>query len=142
MADGSERDVIDDRVDQSNAGESEEFPSEVGSGVSSGASTEIGLAERLTDALVEDGDGDLLLQHSNSEDRVLQWLQALDLQVIGACRADERMKPFLKLNSSSGVADDRLLTHLIQVPVRIIGKFPFGVPLLALGILEKKTSVA
>ena len=93
----------------------------IGSGGSSsvspangGSDGEIGLTERLTDILVEDGDGDLLLQRSNRETRVLQWLQALDLQVMGACRADERLKPLLKLNVSNGVAEDRLLDHLIQ----------------------------
>ncbi|KAA8534108.1 hypothetical protein F0562_031699 [Nyssa sinensis] len=75
---------------------------------------EVGLTERLTDILVEEGDGDLLLQNSNREDRVIQWLQALDFQVMGACRADERLKPLLKLNVSSGVAEDRLLSHLSQ----------------------------
>ncbi|PKI39599.1 hypothetical protein CRG98_040069 [Punica granatum] len=112
---GCEREDIDRRVDRSDAGESEDFPSAVGSGASAGASRgEIGLAERLAEALVEDGDGDLLLQQSNREDRVLQWLQALDMQVIGACRADERLKPLLKLNASSGLAEDRLLAHLSQ----------------------------
>ncbi|KAI3809126.1 hypothetical protein L1987_25095 [Smallanthus sonchifolius] len=33
---------------------------------------------------------------------------------MGACRADERLKPLLKLNVSSGVAEDRLLSHLSQ----------------------------
>ncbi|ERN09698.1 hypothetical protein AMTR_s00029p00218570 [Amborella trichopoda] len=36
------------------------------------------------------------------------------MQVLGACRADERLKPMLKLNISSGVAEDRLLVHLSQ----------------------------
>ena len=35
--------------------------------------SEIGLMERLTDILVNEGDGDLLLQQSDWEDRVLQW---------------------------------------------------------------------
>ncbi|XP_022745903.1 uncharacterized protein LOC111296110 isoform X2 [Durio zibethinus] len=73
---------------------------------------EIGLAERLTDIFVEENDGDLLLQQTDREDRVLQWLQALDMQVIGACRTDERLKPLLKVNVSNGVAEDRLLAHL------------------------------
>lgn len=94
----------------------------IGSGSSSsvsaangGSDGEIGLTERLTDILIDNGDGDLLLQRSNRETRVLQWLQALDLQVMGACRADERLKPLLKMNVSNGVAEDRLLDHLIQV---------------------------
>ncbi|KAF6153502.1 hypothetical protein GIB67_027369 [Kingdonia uniflora] len=70
-----------------------------------------GLTERLREIL---GDGDLLMQHNSLENNVLQWLQALDLQVIGACRADERLKPLLKLNVSSGVAEDHLLAHLSQ----------------------------
>ncbi|KAF3954981.1 hypothetical protein CMV_019752 [Castanea mollissima] len=93
----------------------------VGSGASSSglrenneSRSEIGLTERLTDILVDEGDGDLLLQRSDREDRVLQWLQALDLQVMGACRADERLKPLLKMDASNGVAEDRLLAHLSQ----------------------------
>lgn len=74
-----------------------------------------GLADRLSEILVEDGDGDLLLQQSDRENNFLQWLQALDLQVMGACRADERLKPLLlKVNSSNGAAEDRLLSHLTQ----------------------------
>lgn len=69
-----------------------------------------GLADRLSEILVEDGDGDLLMQQSN----FLQWLQALDFQAMGACRADERLKPLLMVNSSGGVAEDRILSHLSQ----------------------------
>ncbi|KAI3799981.1 hypothetical protein L1987_35287 [Smallanthus sonchifolius] len=74
-----------------------------------------GLAARLTDLFVGDGDNDddLLIQRS-TQGTVMQWLQALDMQVMGACRADERLKPLLKLNVSSGVAEDRLLSHLSQ----------------------------
>ncbi|KAF3433520.1 hypothetical protein FNV43_RR24622 [Rhamnella rubrinervis] len=75
---------------------------------------EIGLRERLTEILVDESDGDLLLQNNNREDRVLQWLQALDMQVMGACRSDERLKPLLKMNASNGVAEDSLLAHLSQ----------------------------
>ncbi|GAB2299622.1 hypothetical protein Dimus_033686 [Dionaea muscipula] len=74
----------------------------------------VGLADRLAGILVGDGDGDLLLQQSERESSFLQWLQALDMQVMGACRADERLKPLLKVNASSGVAEDRLLAHLCQ----------------------------
>ena len=84
-------------------------------GGSASRRSEIGLEERLTEILVEEGDGDLLLQQNNREDRVLQWLQALDMQVIGACRTDERLKPLLKMNASNGVAEDRFLAHLSQV---------------------------
>ncbi len=94
----------------------------IGSGASSSGSrengesrSEIGLTERLTDILVDEGDGDLLLQRSDREDRVMQWLQALDMQVMGACRVDERLKPLLKMNASNGIAEDRLLAHLSQV---------------------------
>ncbi|XP_021973736.1 uncharacterized protein LOC110868788 [Helianthus annuus] len=73
----------------------------------------VGIAARLTDLLAgdngNDDDDDLLIQRM-----VMQWLQALDLHVIGACRADERLKPLLKVNVSSGVAEDRLLSHLSQ----------------------------
>ncbi|XP_057981716.1 uncharacterized protein LOC131167012 [Malania oleifera] len=110
-----------DRVDRSNSEGSHDSSSfgvvsvdsdasGVRSGENGGSRDEIGVTERSTDILV-DGDGDLLLQQ---EDRVIQWLQALDLQVMGACRADERLKPLLKLNVSSGMAEERLLTHLNQ----------------------------
>ncbi|XP_004307614.1 PREDICTED: uncharacterized protein LOC101294017 [Fragaria vesca subsp. vesca] len=84
-----------------------------GEGATSSRS-EIGLEERLTGILVDGGDGDLLLQQSNREDRVLQWLQALDMQVMGACRADERLKPLLKMNASNDAAEGRLLAQLTQ----------------------------
>ncbi|KAK9159005.1 hypothetical protein Scep_005579 [Stephania cephalantha] len=73
-----------------------------------------GLTDRLREILRNGGDGDLLLQQSDRDDNVLQWLQALDLQVMGACRADERLKPLLKLNISSAMGDDPLLVHLSQ----------------------------
>lgn len=75
---------------------------------------EISLAERLRDIFIDEGDGDLLLQRNSGENSVMQWLQALDFQVIGACRADERLKPLLKLKVSRGVVEDRLLAHLSQ----------------------------
>ncbi|KAE8681961.1 microsomal signal peptidase 25 kDa subunit family protein [Hibiscus syriacus] len=74
----------------------------------------IGLTERLTDIFVGENDGDLLIQQSGREDRILQWLQALDVQVIGACQIDERLKPLLKVSVSNGNAEDRLLAHLSQ----------------------------
>ncbi|GMY38698.1 hypothetical protein FCV25MIE_33942 [Fagus crenata] len=93
----------------------------VGSGVSSSGSrengesrSEIGLTERLTNILVDEGDRDLLLQLSDHEDHVMQWLQALDMQVMGACRVDERLKPLLKMNALNGVVEDCLLVHLSQ----------------------------
>ncbi|KAK8487233.1 hypothetical protein V6N13_062721 [Hibiscus sabdariffa] len=124
MANSGNREFVDDdRVDQ-NGDElfdsSEDGVVETSCGVGSGAGTSqngetrngIGLAERLTDVFVDENDGDLLLQQSDREDRVLQWLQALDMQLIGACRTDERLKPLLKVNVSNGVAEDRLLAHL------------------------------
>lgn len=85
-----------------------------GGGGDGGSRSEIGLTERLTDIIVDESDGDLLIQTTNCEDRLMQWLQALDMQVMGACRADERLKPLLKMNSVSGVSEDPLLTQLIQ----------------------------
>lgn len=106
-------DGVDGVVDRSNGTEFDDSSSSS----AGGRSREIGLEERLTEILVEEGDGDLLLQQNNREDRVLQWLQALDMQVMGACRTDERLKPLLKMNASNGVAEDRLLAHLSQVCV-------------------------
>jgi hypothetical protein len=45
----------------------------------------------------------------------LQWLQALELQVVGACRSDERLRPLLRWNVSCFGSDGRLLAHLGQV---------------------------
>lgn len=77
------------------------------------------VTRRLTEILVEDRDADLLLQRSGGEDGVIQWLRALDFQVMGACRADERLKPLLKLNAAAGVAEEGLLAHLSQVYMHI-----------------------
>ncbi|XP_072975666.1 uncharacterized protein [Typha angustifolia] len=71
-------------------------------------------AERLRDALRGESDGDLLLEHTDGENGLMQWLRALDLQVLGACRAGERLQPLLKLNVSNGAAEDRLITQLSQ----------------------------
>ncbi|KAK4777149.1 hypothetical protein SAY86_005837 [Trapa natans] len=102
MANGCEREDVDDRVDESFAGESEEVSSLDGFDAVLGSPRQENLpTEQLTEALVEEGNEDLLMQ-------------ALDFQFIGACRADERLKPLLKLNSSSSVAEDRLLAHLSQ----------------------------
>ncbi|KAI4339170.1 hypothetical protein MLD38_024139 [Melastoma candidum] len=73
------------------------------------------MAERLRDAMFGEEGGDLLLQNDDRDGRVVQWLRALHTQVVGACRADERLKPLLKLNSASGGgAEDPLLAHLSQ----------------------------
>ncbi|XP_047325668.1 uncharacterized protein LOC124929368 [Impatiens glandulifera] len=81
---------------------------------SNSGSSRFRLTERLADILVQEGDGDLLLQRNDQEDGVFQFLRALDLQVMGACRADERLKPLLKLHVSGGGSEDRLLSHLSQ----------------------------
>lgn len=77
-----------------------------------------GILARLTDALRGGGDGDLLFERGEEESGMLQWLRALDLQVLGACRADERLKPLLKFNISEGVAEDRLISQLSQVGLK------------------------
>ncbi|KAH6777830.1 hypothetical protein C2S52_006832 [Perilla frutescens var. hirtella] len=102
-----------DRADQVSAG-GDGSVDVSSSGGETSASTNRSVTRRLTEILVEDRDSDLLLQRSEREDGVIQWLRALDLQVMGACRVDERLKPLLKLNASSGVADDGLLAHLSQ----------------------------
>ncbi|KAI3994476.1 hypothetical protein MKX01_012733 [Papaver californicum] len=80
--------------------------------VNRSGANEGGFTERLRDILSgEGGDEDLA---NDRENNFVQWLQALDIQLLGACRADERMKPLFKLNVSSGVAEDRLLAHLRQ----------------------------
>ncbi|XP_073042250.1 uncharacterized protein [Primulina eburnea] len=87
---------------------------ESSSGAETLANANPSIVRRLTEIFMEDGDGDLLLQTSDREDGFLQWFRALDFQVMGACRADERLKPLLKLNVSTGAAEDRLLAHLSQ----------------------------
>ncbi|KAH0670120.1 hypothetical protein KY290_026717 [Solanum tuberosum] len=75
------------------------------------------LQEELDDSSSEDALYDDVLSSgmfASGETNVLQWLLALDLQVLGACRVDERLKPLLKLNVSAGAAEDRLLAHLSQ----------------------------
>ncbi|XP_016451881.2 uncharacterized protein LOC107776493 [Nicotiana tabacum] len=99
-------------VEQSHNGEELEESSSSTSAVVSTSTS--GLTERLTEILVEEGDGDLLLQLSDRENNVMQWLQALDMQVMGACRADERLKPLLKMNVASGAAEDGLFSQLSQ----------------------------
>jgi hypothetical protein len=41
-------------------------------------------------------------------------MQALEFQVIGACRTDERLRPLLHWNVSCCGADGQLLSHLGQ----------------------------
>ncbi|KAL0382095.1 UNVERIFIED_CONTAM: hypothetical protein Scaly_0496800 [Sesamum calycinum] len=102
-----------DRADQISDGQDSVTVSSSG-GETSARANPASVTRRLSEIFVENGDGDLLLQRSDREDGVLQWLRALDMQVMGACRADERLKPLLKLNVSTGVAEDRLLAHLSQ----------------------------
>ncbi|KAJ7964031.1 Flocculation protein [Quillaja saponaria] len=115
------------------------------SGESSRSRSEIGLTERLTDIFVDEGEGDLLLQHNDREDRLLEWLQALDMQVLGACRSDERLKPLLKNSVSNGVAEDRLLAQLSQhfepVEVGMLARC-FFIPLVSIrvGKIDKQGS--
>ncbi|CAH2058673.1 unnamed protein product [Thlaspi arvense] len=94
--DVSDTSTIDSRSNASAGSEREDEPTRIDSGVS--------------DPLTDEGRRDFL----PGEDRVLRWLQALDMQVLGACRGDERLKPLLKLNVSNGMAEDRLLAHLSQ----------------------------
>ncbi|KAJ0705277.1 hypothetical protein HanPI659440_Chr14g0571731 [Helianthus annuus] len=111
-----DRDVNDENEDSSSVSCGEERTDAVSGDSSTRRSGNgIGLADRLTDLFVGDGDSDDdLLIHRSAHGTVMQWLQALDMQVMGACRADERLKPLLKLNVSSGVAEDRLFSHLSQ----------------------------
>ncbi|KAK7276362.1 hypothetical protein RIF29_17501 [Crotalaria pallida] len=118
MANQREQNSLTNRVDLSNGEDCDYSSPGAGSSASStftaesgGSTSEVRLTERLTDILVDEGDGDLLIQQTNTEDRLLQWLQALDMQVMGACRADERLKPLLKINAA---CEDPLLTQLSQ----------------------------
>ncbi|XP_073387804.1 uncharacterized protein [Physcomitrium patens] len=45
----------------------------------------------------------------------LKWLQALDLQVVGACRTDERLQLLLRWNVLCFGSDGKLLAHLDQL---------------------------
>ncbi|TKY56835.1 hypothetical protein E2542_SST21281 [Spatholobus suberectus] len=121
MSNRRERDLFhSDEIDPVDVSNGEDFDDSssvdtAGSaGEDGGSRTQVGLTERLTDILVDERDGDLLVQQTNREDRLLQWLQALDMQVMGACRADERLKPLLKMNTACGVAEDPLLAQLTQ----------------------------
>ncbi|KAL8552094.1 hypothetical protein ACS0TY_000958 [Phlomoides rotata] len=112
MANSEKRQCTDDRrvdtVDQDSDGEESVDVSFSGPATSANSF----ISRRLTAIFLEGGDEDLLLQRSDRENGVLQWLRALDLQVMGACRADERLKPLLKLNASSGEVEDHLLAQL------------------------------
>ncbi|KAL3521179.1 hypothetical protein ACH5RR_019328 [Cinchona calisaya] len=110
-------DDVEDRIDRSNGSDcSDESTSTVDDDSSSllRTSSSISRDSAVTSTEEEEEDGDLLLQQSDRVDNLVQWLRALDVQVIGACRADERLKPLLKLNACSGAAEDRLLAQLCQ----------------------------
>ncbi|KAG6602627.1 hypothetical protein SDJN03_07860, partial [Cucurbita argyrosperma subsp. sororia] len=113
VSEGADRDNVEEFGDSSRVGGVSSNVVEV-SGGPHASTREINLTERLTHMLVDEGDGDLLLQQSDREDWVIRWLQALDMQVMGACRADERLKPLLKMTTSSGIAEDHLLAQLSQ----------------------------
>ncbi|KAL6959396.1 hypothetical protein U1Q18_039546 [Sarracenia purpurea var. burkii] len=68
---------------------------------SGGSNDGVGSGGGLTEILSEEGVGDLLCLCSFSR-----------LRIYGACRADERLKPFMKLNVSSGGVEYHLLAHL------------------------------
>ncbi|CAN1827303.1 hypothetical protein LINPERHAP1_LOCUS31891 [Linum perenne] len=75
-----------DDFDDSSSFSSAAETSTAGSGTVSRGRSEIGLMERLSEILVDERDGDLMLQRTD------------------ACRDGERLKPLLKLNASDGVA--------------------------------------
>ncbi|KAL2650354.1 hypothetical protein R1flu_018482 [Riccia fluitans] len=50
----------------------------------------------------------------NRDSGALRWVQALELQGTGACRADERLRPLLRWNVSCVGADGRLLVQFGQ----------------------------
>lgn len=69
----------------------------------------------LSDILTGRRELDMVMRQADREDGSLRWLQALDLQVLGACRTDERRNPFLGWNTPCLGSDDQLLAHLGQV---------------------------
>ncbi|XP_020571091.1 uncharacterized protein LOC110018197 [Phalaenopsis equestris] len=89
-------------------------PSEDSIDVGSSGGRSDALPGRIRDVLRDGADANLLLGREEVENGILQWLQALDLQVIGGCRADERLRPLLKLNASSGAAEDQFIAQLLQ----------------------------
>ncbi|MCO5591815.1 hypothetical protein L7F22_045807 [Adiantum nelumboides] len=72
------------------------------------------VVRRLTEVLQGSGDESLVLPLAGRDGGMSQWLQALDVHVVGACRADERLQPMLRWNSSCTGADGQLLAHLSQ----------------------------
>ncbi|XP_027163681.1 uncharacterized protein LOC113763894 [Coffea eugenioides] len=107
----------EDRTDRSNGGSGCSDDSTSTLNASSSVlrpSSSISRGSEVTAEILAEEGGNLLLQQSDRVDNLVQWLRALDVQVIGACRADERLKPLLKLNASTGAAEDRLLAQLTQ----------------------------
>lgn len=110
-----------DRRDRPIGGESSDESTEINrSAASSREGIAGGLAERLRDVLRDESSGDLLMDRGEVENGTMQWLRALDLHVLGSCRADERLKPMLKLNTSNGAA---VVAQLSQVDVCTICLF-------------------
>ncbi|KAL3701333.1 hypothetical protein R1sor_019355 [Riccia sorocarpa] len=70
------------------------------------------LQEAVTDS--GDGFGPESSEDLNRESGALRWVQALELQGTGACRADERLRPLLRWNVSCVGADGRLLVQFGQ----------------------------
>ncbi|KAG0466614.1 hypothetical protein HPP92_018194 [Vanilla planifolia] len=108
-----------DRLDQSNE-DSDDSSQVNGSGSSgapfddrSGEGAAGGLPVRVSE-FREEADLYPLLGGVGIGKGFMQWLRALDLQFMGGCRMDERLKPLLKLNASSGAAEDQLMSRLIQ----------------------------
>ncbi|KAJ7959698.1 Flocculation protein [Quillaja saponaria] len=126
-------DLMDNSNDEDDFEDSSSCESSTFSNENSRSRREIG----LTDTLLDEGDGDLLLQPTDGEDRLLQWLQALDMQFLGACRSAERLKPLLKSNVSNGVAEDLLLAQLSQhfepVEVGMLARC-FFIPLVSIRV--------
>ncbi|CAL9150651.1 unnamed protein product [Musa hybrid cultivar] len=117
--DGLGRDGDEDSDRSLDGDAAEGYRENEGSGSAAAADHPLGrggvVVERLRRLLRGESDGDISHEGSGGgEDGVLQWLHALDLQVLGACRAVERSKPLLKLNVSSGPAEERLLAQLSQ----------------------------
>lgn len=73
-----------------------------------------GLHGRIRDVLRDGAESDPLLSREEAENGIFLWLQALDHQVMGGCRSDERLKPLLKQNATGGVAEDQFVTQLVQ----------------------------
>ncbi|PKU68881.1 uncharacterized protein LOC110108420 [Dendrobium catenatum] len=111
-----------DRFDLAQESEGSDESFEIEGSESSGDSIDVqnsgglsgAFSGRIRDVLRDGADANLLLGREEVENGIFQWLQALDLQVIGGCRADERLKPLLKLNATGGAAEDQFMVQLVQ----------------------------